>query len=148
MKRLAKMVLGVTLLEIMLVLAVAAMIIVMSVRYYQSATSSQQANAALEQIQAIAAAADNLAQANGSYSGGGVTTSTIKALVPQNSMTAPWGGAITIGSATATSYPVSMAGTPTAVCPLLTSKLNANNHFTSVSCTGGGALAYKYKSNP
>lgn len=58
---------GVTLLEIMLVLAIAAMIIVMSVRYYQSASSSQQATAAFAQVQAITAAADTLAQMSGDY---------------------------------------------------------------------------------
>jgi type II secretory pathway component PulJ len=49
MKKQARSILGVTLLEIMLVLAVAAMIIIMSVRYYESANSSQQANATLQQ---------------------------------------------------------------------------------------------------
>ncbi len=46
MKRLS--VLGVTLLEIMLVLAIAAMVVVMSIRYYQAARASQQANDVLE----------------------------------------------------------------------------------------------------
>ena len=58
---------GVTLLEIMLVLAIAAMIIVMSVRYYQSTTNAQQANAFVAQMQAIAAAMDQLAESTHSY---------------------------------------------------------------------------------
>ncbi|OGT58651.1 MAG: hypothetical protein A3F14_01980 [Gammaproteobacteria bacterium RIFCSPHIGHO2_12_FULL_43_28] len=148
MKKHLRSMVGVTLLEIMLVLAIAAMVIVMSVRYYQSATSSQQANGVLAQIQAITAAADSLAQASGSYATGGVATATVQNLVPQNSMTAPWGGAITVTNATASTYDVSVATTPAAVCPLITSRLGANNHFTTVACTGGGALSYTYAANP
>ena len=80
MKRFAKSMLGVTLLEIMLVLAIAAMIIVMSVRYYQSASASQQVNAVLQQIQGITAAADGLAQATGSYSAANVSSTTLAPL--------------------------------------------------------------------
>ena len=61
---------GVTLLEVLLVLAIAAMIIVMSIRYYQSASTSQQVNMTMEEIQAITAAADNLAIGSGSYQTG------------------------------------------------------------------------------
>ena len=51
---------GVTLLEVMLVLAIAAMIIVMSVRYYQSTNAANQANTVVQQITSIVAAADSL----------------------------------------------------------------------------------------
>jgi type II secretory pathway pseudopilin PulG len=150
MKKYAKSMLGVTLLEIMLVLAIAAMIIVMSIRYYQSATSSQQANQALAQIQAISAAADNLAQGTGSYASGGVDTASVSQLVPAGSMTAPWGGAITVSGASASTYTVNIGATPGAVCPLLASRLTANNHFTNVSsCTGAASgFSYTYVANP
>src|SRR5690348_8673772 len=109
MKRLSSL-LGVTLLEIMLVLAIAAMVIVMSVRYYQSASSSQQTNAVLSQIQAITAAADSLAQGTGTYSA--ATTSNITALMPANGMVPPWGGpSITVSAATS-SYTASIPGMP------------------------------------
>lgn len=151
MKNFRRKVLGVTLLEIMLVLAIAAMIIVMSVRYYQSATSSQQANSLLQQIQAITAAADGLAQSTGSYSAAGVNTTTVQALVPQNSMTTPWGTDITIPSATATTYTVNIASVPSGVCPLVLSKLQANNHYsTSTTCSSSSAttINYVYTANP
>ena len=81
MKRSLSSILGVTLLEIMLVLAIAAMIIVMSIRYYQSANASSQANALMQQIQAITAAADNIAQgAGGVYST--ISTTTLMPLFP------------------------------------------------------------------
>ena len=58
---------GVTLLEIMLVLAIAVMIIVISVRYYQAASASQQANTFLAQLYAIQTVADQLAASTSSY---------------------------------------------------------------------------------
>ena len=148
MKRFEKSILGVTLLEIMLVLAIAAMIIVMSVRYYQSATSSQQANSVLEQIQGIVAAADGLAQATGTYSGN-VTSAAIAPLLPAGGMTAPWGQAITFGTVSKSSYVMNVPGVPNGVCTLLESKLHANNHFSySGSCGSGSTLAVTYIANP
>jgi len=142
-----KSMLGVTLLEIMLVLAIAAMVIVMSVRYYQSASANQQANGALQMIQAITAAADSLSQGSGSYSTGGVSTSTIQQLMPQNSMTAPWGGAITIGSVSGNSYSVSVASVPEQVCLLIKSRLTGNSKYTGLSsngCTSVSTFSYTY----
>jgi Tfp pilus assembly protein PilE len=149
MKRSLKLIAGVTLLEIMLVLAIAAMIIVMSIRYYQSATTNQQSNTVLEAVQAITTAADTLAQATGQYTGN-VSTATISNIVPANSMNTPWGTAITIGAVTATSYTVTLAATPSAVCRLLTARLIANNHYGSVTaCSSSTAdLTYTYTSNP
>lgn len=134
---------GVTLLEVMLVLAVAAMIIVMSVRYYQTATTNQQVTAALSIIQGISAAADGLGQGSGSYSTGGVSTTTIAQLMPSGvkntagtAMTSPWGGAITIGSVTASTYQITFDKMTQAVCALVKSRLTASSKFsTSSTCS-------------
>jgi len=145
MKRFVKSMLGVTLLEIMLVLAIAAMIIVMSVRYYQSANTSQQANNVLSQIQSISAAADSLAQATGSYSGGGVATATIAPLLPANGLTTPWGSAITMGTATANTYTVTFPNMPAGVCGIVSSQLKANAHFSvSTTCPTSGTTSFSY----
>ena len=149
MRRFAKSILGVTLLEIMLVLAIAAMIIVMSVRYYQSASSNQQANAALEMIQGIAAAADGLAQSTGAYNGATVTTANIQQLMPNNSLGTPWGTTATFTPTSATVYTVSLPNTPAAVCPQLNSRLSANPKYTVTSGACGAAAAtftYTYTS--
>lgn len=156
MKRFEKSMLGVTLLEIMLVLAIAAMVIVMSVRYYQSASSSQQANAALQQVQGITAAADGLAQATGSYAAANISSTTLAPLMPGGSTSGfitPWGTTITIGTPTASTYQVTLPGVPSGVCPLLKSKLSANNHYvgvSSVTCSATAAtdLSYTYTANP
>ena len=145
MKRLHKIMLGATLLEIMLVLAIAAMIIIMSVRYYQSASVTSQTNAVLSQIQAIAAAADNIAQSSNTYTA--ATKTALEAILSTSAFTSPWGTTISYVPSTNT-YAVSIASTPAGVCPLITPKLQENNHFTSVSCTGGGALSYTYSMAP
>lgn len=151
MRRFSKSMLGVTLLEIMLVLAIAAMIIVMSVRYYQSATSSQQSNAVLQQVQALTAAADGLSQSSGSYAG--VTSAAVGPLLPANGLQTPWGTTITITPSTS-SYTVNIPGVPTGVCPLLVSKLGANAHYSALSpatagaCSGVGTVSYTYLANP
>lgn len=148
MKKFAKSMRGVTLLEIMLVLAIAAMIIVMSVRYYQSANTSQQANNVLSQIQSIAAAADSLAQATGSYSGT-VDTARITPLLPANGLTTSWGAAITVTASAANTYTVNIPGMPAGVCGIVTAQLAANAHFSGMTTCGASAadFSYTYTSN-
>ncbi|MDR3478108.1 MAG: hypothetical protein P4M14_08785 [Gammaproteobacteria bacterium] len=139
MNRTTKSILGVTLLEIMLVLAIAAMVIVMSVRYYQTATSSEQVNTVMEQIQSIAAAADSLAQGSGSYVTAAIATGTISPLLPNNGLTLPWGTTIGFGGVTATSYQITVTSTPANECPLIKAKITANSHFTSTTACAAGA---------
>jgi type II secretory pathway pseudopilin PulG len=139
--------LGVTLLEIMLVLAISASIIIMSVRYYGSATSSLQTNNTLQQIQAITAAIDSYTF-NGSYAD--VTTPLVKSLLPQNTLTTPWGTAITISSAKSSSYEVTLPNMPLPVCTMLYSKLASNNHYQIArpcSQTMNADFVYSYVAN-
>lgn len=139
MNRSAKSVLGVTLLEIMLVLAIAAMVIVMSIRYYQSATTSQQANTTMQQIQAIAATMDNLGIGAGSYAG--ITSTDITNVAGATALTSVTNQTITVTPATST-YTVSIplnAG----ICASVRAKLAANTKISSSSCSGG-TLSYTY----
>lgn len=149
MKRFAKSMLGVTLLEIMLVLAIAAMIIVMSVRYYQSANASQQATQVLNTITAILASADALSQGTGTYSG--VTSATITPLLSNvGGLKTPWGSTMTITGATNT-FSVQIPNTPSAVCGLIAGRLQGDPHYTTVSpcpATGTSSLGYTYQENP
>jgi type II secretory pathway pseudopilin PulG len=140
MKSMKKM-LGVTLLEIMLVLAIAAMVIVMSIRYYQSANTAQQTNSILSQIQAIGAAADSLAQGAGTYTA--ATQANVTSLMPAGGMTTPWGTAVTIVPA-ATTYTVTIAGMPPGVCAGLVTRLAANGHFGTLSACGAAAANFSY----
>lgn len=137
---------GVTLLEIMLVLAIAAMVIVMSIRYYQSATTSSQANAAISQIQAITAAADNLAIGAGSYSGiptGALASTTgIGAILGAANLLSPTNGAISVTAVTTTTYSMSMTLNP-AICESVKAKLAATAKITASACAAG-VLTWTY----
>lgn len=146
MRQSLKSALGVTLLEIMLVLAIAAMVIVMSIRYYQNATNSQNANLVLEQIQNIAAAADNLAIGTSSYSA--ITTSSLTSVVGASNMKTPYGQSITFtsgGAGSPTTYSVSIPGLPTAVCQSVYVKLKANTKYQNSACASG-TVSYTYNS--
>lgn len=138
---------GVTLLEILLVLAIAAMIIVMSVRYYQSATASQQANAAISQIQAITAAADQIAQGGGTYSA--ATQAKIASFLPGKALVSPWGLPITISGNKGNEYKVTLDGIPVTVCSLMHTRLSTDNHYKLDACpTTTANWAYTYVANP
>lgn len=136
-----KTVLGVTLLEIMLVLAIAAMVIVMSIRYYQSSTTSQQANSTMEQIQAIAAAMDNIANGGaGNYSN--ITPATLKAVVGESTMTSALNQPVVFTQSTdGTTYGVSIPLNE-ATCASVLAKLVSNTKI-SATCSSG-TLAYTY----
>jgi len=147
MKKSIKMMLGVTLLEIMLVLAIAAMIIVLSMRYYASATITSQANALIGTFQAISAAAGNMSLGSGTYNA--VSNSTIDQVLPSTQSQSPWGGSISITGG-ATSFSVTaLAPSPAGVCALVLPKLQADIHTsTGAACSDKSAISFTYTPNP
>jgi type II secretory pathway pseudopilin PulG len=153
MKHTRKSILGVTLLEIMLVLAIAAMVIVMSVRYYQTATTAQQANAIIEQLQAITVAADSLAQATGSYSSAFTNsnyTSQLGNLLPKNSFSTPWGTSIALSGIVGNQYVMTIGTVPAAACTLMRARISANNHYSGITSCAATAtsMTITYLANP
>src|SRR5580692_1439166 len=99
MRRSLRTLAGATLLEVMLVLSIIALIILMSVRYYQSTTTASQTEQVMGIISAITAAADNLSLGTaGGYSN--VTSANMKSIVGSSNMVSPWGGPITFGAGT------------------------------------------------
>jgi type II secretory pathway pseudopilin PulG len=147
MKKHIKSISGVTLLEIMLVLAIASMVIVMSIRYYKNATDANNANAILEEIQNITAAADNLAQGAGGYSA--ASTTAITAIAGAQNMKTPYGSTIAITGGAGTTYTVAIPGIPAAVCISLQAKIKVNSKFTpgaACATTGTTTLNYTYNS--
>lgn len=140
MRALAKSTLGVTLLEIMLVLAIAAMIIVMSIRYYDSATTSQQANTTLQQVQAIIVTMDNLGMGSNSYVG--ISQSDIESLLGAASMRSVTNERIIVEPVSDAIYRVTIPlNTP--ICTSVRVKLEANSKITNAACTNG-VLTYSY----
>lgn len=145
MKKHSQPMLGVTLLEIMLVLAIAAMVIVMSVRYYQSAQASQQANTVIQQLTAVTTSADSLSQGSGSYSA--VNSTNVGGLLSNvGGLVTPWGENITLKGGS-TTYTVTVTKTPASVCGIVWGQLNGNPHVSGLSaCNASGTtdLTYTY----
>lgn len=133
---------GVTLLEILLVLTISTSIILMSIRYYGSATQSLQANSALQTIQAITATIDGFAS-NGSYRG--MNQDFLKHLLPNNSLITPWGTTIELRDVQSNAYTIILHKTPTAECTLISTKLSSNNHYRiDTVCKQNGAADFTY----
>lgn len=130
MKRISIIVFGVTLLEIMLLLAVASIIIIMSVRYYQTTNQNQQINSFVEQVHAITSVADTIAKVNNSdYAG--VNPASVESGVTGNTggFNLPWGGTLTYVP-NATGYELTLSVPPNdAACSILTSRLTSDDHF-------------------
>lgn len=147
MKKFRKSILGVTLLEVMLVLAIAAMVIVMSVRYYQSASTSNQVNMTMSIIQNITAAMDNLAIGTGSYAN--ITAAQITAVVGAGNMISPTGGTVVVtpcGGAGCVTYAVTIPVND-AICVSVLAKLAAISKINLASpapACAGGTLNYTY----
>jgi type II secretory pathway pseudopilin PulG len=133
-------ILGVTLLEIMLVLAIAAMVIVMSIRYYQSASNNQKINAALNVITSVVAASESVFGAKGSL----LTVSTdITPYLPNNRLPfSPWGGDITFEDPHTTDYKF-VLHVPTTVCPALLALVQQNSKLTNSNCSTAGQIDVK-----
>lgn len=135
MKRFAKPMLGVTLLEILLVLAIAAMIIVMSVRYYQSASQSSQANSFIQQVQNITAAVESLA-VSGGYGSGNITNTKVEAIVGASGLVAPWGATAMQVTGTANGYQLKFPAAGDAQCTLIKARLEqSKNYKVAEDCT-------------
>jgi type II secretory pathway pseudopilin PulG len=135
MKRTLKSIAGVTLLEIMLVLAIASMVILMSVRYYKAATQSQSATAMLATIQAITGAADSLAGSGQGYVS--VTTANVLSVLGSASaLNTPFGNFTITGTSGLTGYSVAFpANTPAGIPAIISSQLASNPKFV-VTSTG------------
>jgi len=130
--------LGVTLLEIMLVLAIAGMIIVMSVRYYQSASSANQSNTVLQQAQAIIAAEESTVQTYAAYQPS--TSTNLTNILPKNALTTPWGTTIVV-TTTGSTFTMSFPSVPTSVCPSFNAAMVANSRITVSSGSCGAAAS-------
>lgn len=127
MKRSFRSLLGVTLLEIMLVLAIAAMVILMSVRYYQSASLNQKINASVSHVLGIIAAGESYLGNTGdltAFNSAAAGPYLPGAVMPKS----PWGGPITVKGTGPNTYTIGIPNVPTAGgCPQLLNLLTSQN---------------------
>src|SRR5579871_4245828 len=93
---------GITLLEVLLSLAIIAIILVTATRYFQSTHSSQQVNEAVKMLQSVVSASDNWYWTYKSYqtANGSININALADmnLVPSDfaSSSNPWGGTISV----------------------------------------------------
>jgi len=144
MKRHLKSIAGVTLLEIMLVLAVASLIIVMSIRYYKTSIDNQNSNVILEDISAVMAAADGIAASGNTYTN--VTTAGVTGVLGSYNSVTPYGGTFTISSPSASGYVGAVALVPSSVCGALVGKMTGMPHLSAAvpTCSATGLLQWTY----
>lgn len=139
---------GVSLIELMLALAIIAIILVIATRYFARANLSQQVNNATDQVMGVRAAANSyLSDKAGSGAsatlsmGNLVTAGYLPESYKGASATAgagvnPWNGDISVTLAKG-QYAIVVTGIPAAACPLLKEKLSGNtNTGLNESVTG------------
>lgn len=130
---------GIGLLELMLSLAIIAILLIMATRYYQSASNSQAISSAIDMVNAVKSGVKNYMTSNTNSA----TYPDIKTLVtdgylPQSynnpSSANPWSGEICIDSGKATGcsgtapsagplYSVFLDGVPSSICTELQNRL-------------------------
>lgn len=145
MKRSIKTSLGVTLLEIMLVLVIASLVLVMSIRYYQSATNSQRVNAAVNIVTGVIAAADTYQSSTGSFTS--MTSSSIAPYMPNSTMpNSPWGAVRVNAAGSGLTYTVNISLLPAGVCTQIANLIKTNTKV-STDCTTANNIVITYDSS-
>ncbi len=151
MKKAFKSMLGVTLLEVLLVLVIASLILVMSIRYYQSASENAKVNSALETLQGIMAGVDSFVNAGnsltnasctGGTSAGAPCTGSLGPFVPSGAIVNPWPGSPIVVSGGASFYTITFPNVPGSACSKLSGLATQNAKVTtSGTCPAGESQA-------
>jgi Tfp pilus assembly protein PilE len=132
MKRSFRAVLGVTLLEIMLVLAIAAMVVVMSIRYYQTASLSQKVASTMDSITGVVAAVEAYFSATGTLTS---LDTGISPYLPNNKMPmGGWGSSLVVASTSANAFTITVANVPSDGCKQLVNLIGQNAKMSVANC--------------
>jgi len=136
---------GISLLEVMLSLAIIAIILVMAVRYYRTAQQSQQVSNAISMMNGIVAAQTQYAIANANQyalsmtdliKGGYYPGNPASPVAPNN----PWGQPISLAKGSA-GFQVVFPGVPSTTCTALDNVIK-NEAVTTSGCSGSGSINY------
>lgn len=133
---------AITLLELMLSLAVIAILLIAAMRYFESTRSSQRVNDGIRTMQTAMQAADNWYATFKSYTsptapGGTITVAELikMNIVPADFATNPWGGAVTITANDANHVSIELTEVSTGDCEQLQAILK--EHGFVGECTEG-----------
>ncbi len=137
---------GIGLLELMLSLAIIAILLVMATRYFMAANESQKINNAISEIHGIAGGAANYANANPGYKDMSITKLIEGNYIPasmggtdtKGTGANPWNGDLAVAVATAGTpgFSVSLTAIPTVACGKLANMLQGSEKSTA-TCTSG-----------
>lgn len=155
MKNLQQKTLGASLLEVMLVLVIAALILLLSIRYYQNAQQSTTVTYVMAKINAITSAMDQLtAGATNGYlelADAATANLALKNVLGTTLLKTDWGtttSTIVIDSATAmtaNTYTVKIPAMPPSICYAIRTKLAGIPKFLSISsCSNNAAVDFTY----
>lgn len=120
---------GISLLEVMLSLAIIAIILVMATRYFGLASNTSKLNTATSQINEVKGGLSQWQLTHGSFAGGTIANLGSEALITtqtaQNGGAGvnPWGGNLSV-QITGTTATITMDGVPTESCANLAARLN------------------------
>ncbi|MBX9705584.1 MAG: prepilin-type N-terminal cleavage/methylation domain-containing protein [Gammaproteobacteria bacterium] len=152
---------GIGLLELMLSLAIIAILLIMATRYYQTASNNNAMNSAIDMANAVKSGVKNYMNSNmNSKTLPTVTELETNGYLPQayaNPASAnPWGGDICIGTPGGTcsdssagsisnsTFAVTMAGIPTAICNQVAARVQATlaaGGVETATCSSGSGGA-------
>ena|SRR3990167_9503787 len=136
-----KKIVGITLLEVVLVLAVVASILLLTVRYFMMTSSHENVNRAMTQIQTLTKASYEWLQIQRQAdfaSGNAIDITQLQqaGLISAVDRVDPWGGNIVISPADDANYVrINMADVPQKACKNLRQRMNAIAHAQS-ACAG------------
>jgi prepilin-type N-terminal cleavage/methylation domain-containing protein len=128
---------GISLLELMLSLAIIAILLVTATRYYNMTRSSQHVNEAAQMITAVYAAAQSWLANDQLKSQNMIPDFTNIGILPKqftNPNINPWGGAITATGQSATSLLVTLTQVPTTDCNELLQQFKEKIPNSSAAC--------------
>lgn len=135
---------GIGLLELMLSLAIIAILLVMATRYFASARQGQEVASAISLIQAVSAASQSFFVANGNaFTGLSASALKTQNYLPANTnLINPWGGTVTVTGGSDTSNPtavnITLTNVPGAACTQLAGALKSQA-ITLSSCVAVGS---------
>ncbi|MAZ39533.1 MAG: hypothetical protein CMF49_05375 [Legionellales bacterium] len=144
---------GIGLLELMLSLAIIAVLLIMATRYYSSASDAQKIQASVDMINAVRAAVGNYVAGEGVPSSPpSITTLVASGYLPESfgsTSTAvetsnPWGSSIATNPSGSNGFEVLLDTGNADTCQAVLAKINATSSTSSAgnNCGGNGGLVY------
>lgn len=140
---------GVSLLEAMLFLVIAALVLMLTMRYFNQAKEGQQINTAITMIQKVRNITQKYAQ-TASYSSDNVSIKYYQeqGLLPASYSQNPWRGEVNASmDASNNTLIVTLTNVPSQLCLRMVSQLNPTISDTTVESFGCGAKGKTYKGN-